>query len=103
MERLALALEQRDNAYKERNLLVAFLTRLYPSHLAMHQDTPGAPAWDPEWRTVVCVHSPVGQLSWHIHVRELALFGGLSFTDNDWDGHSTPEKYLRLATLGETQ
>lgn len=100
VERLAKALEERDDAYKERNRLVAFLARLYPAHLAMHHDSPDASTWDPEWRTVVCVHTPAGQMAWHIHVRELPLFASLHFEANDWDGHTTGEKYARLAALG---
>lgn len=88
---------QRDAAYHERNQLVAFLSRIYPSHLAQH---PTDPAWDPEWCNIVCIHAPCGQMCWHIHANEVPLFTGLGYAPNDWDGHTIAEKYERLAKLG---
>lgn len=87
-----------DNAYSERNKLVAFLSRLYPSYLAKHEveDT----SWDDDWRNIVVVESLKGQLSWHIHDTELSLFEHLEYNENyKWDGHTTEEKYARLAQL----
>lgn len=43
-------------------------------------------------------HTPPGsQVSWHIHDSELQLFEGLPFYPGKWDGHTTPEKYDRVA------
>lgn len=40
---------------------------------------------------------PTGQVSWHVHDSELALFDFLPTSDQRcWDGHSTDEKYERL-------
>lgn len=83
-------------AYGERNALVCALSKIWHSHLAEH---PVDPKWDPEWLNVVCIHSPVGQLSWHIHISELPNFEHLKMQENDWDGHTTEEKYLRLQEL----
>src|SRR5262245_18216190 len=47
--------DDRQQAYRERNELVAFLSRLYPSHLARHPESDDA--WDPAWRTIVCIHA----------------------------------------------
>jgi hypothetical protein len=82
--------------YGERNRLVAFLSRLYPSHLALHPDDP---SWEQDWLTIVCIHSPAGQLTWHIHDSEVPIFYGLAMQANDWDGHTTDQKYARLAAL----
>lgn len=82
-----------DVAYRERARLVAFLTRVYPAHWAEDPESPGWP--------VICVHSPAGQLCWHIGPDDVHLFPpGLDTRENDWDGHSTEEKYGRLARLG---
>ena len=82
----------RDKAYAERDELVAFLTRLWPSHLAVDPD-------DLDW-PVVCIHSPAGQLTWHVPVREIeTIFNHLIVAPNDWDGHEAVEKYARLAKL----
>lgn len=103
--------KERDAAYTERNRLVAALARLLISA------TPNAPAatgsiawlaehdpsdvgWDPEWRTIVFIDGPTGQLSWHLHDSDVPLFDGLPRGPNCWDGHTTPEKYERVARLG---
>lgn len=84
-------------AYKERNELVAFVSRLYYSHLCQHlkEDL----EWDHKWRWIVCVHSPSGQLTWHIHDSELRNFKHLKNKPEHWDGHTTPQKYQRLKRL----
>lgn len=95
-ERLEAAQLIIQQAYSERNALVCVLSKLWPSHLCEH---PVDPKWDKEWLWVVCIHSPVGQLSWHIHISELENFAHLKRKANDWDGHTTEEKYKRLAEL----
>lgn len=92
MEQLTKA---KNEAYSERNQLVAFLTSVYPSGLARHPvaDT----AWEDDWRTIVVVDSPHGQMTWHIHDIELVRFAHLKpLVGYVWDGHTTAEKYRRL-------
>lgn len=85
----------RDNAYNERNRLVALLARIYPSGIRKT----AIEGWDPCWHGCVFVDTPMGQMSWHYHERDADLFAGLPPYTKDWDGHSTPEKYERLAQL----
>lgn len=85
----------KDEAYFERNRLVAFLSRLYPSGIA-RTDIPG---WDPEWHGCVYIDTPAGQMSWHYHDRDAWLFEDLPPASVEWDGHSTDEKYERLWRL----
>lgn len=94
---LAAAEEGKSQAYRERNMLVAALSRLYPSYLMQHPDDP---VWDRDWRWIVCIEAPVGQLTWHLHDSHLPMFNHLPEKANNWDGHSTEEKYARLAKLG---
>lgn len=94
---LAVYREAKDSAYKERDSLVACLSKLWPSHLCRHPDEDTE--WEKDWRWIVCVHSPEGQLTWHIHDSELAAFGHLSESENHWDGHNTEEKYKRIAAV----
>jgi hypothetical protein len=101
--------KERDVAYTERNRLVAALARL----LSQGPERTGPPvawlaghdradaSWDPEWRTIVFIDGPTGQLSWHLHDSDVPLFDGLPRGPNSWDGHSTPEKYERVAKLGK--
>lgn len=92
---------ERDAAYTERNRLVAALARVCMENglsawLADHQDDP---TWDPEWRTIVFIETPQGQMTWHLHDSDVPLFPDLPRGPNMWDGHSTEEKYERLAKL----
>lgn len=84
-------------AYTERNQLVGFISKIYPSHLAKHpaSDT----KWESDWRTIVCIHSPKGQLTWHIHDSERKYFFHLKEQPDHWDGHTTEEKYKRLKRI----
>jgi hypothetical protein len=104
---------QKDQAYRERNRLVAYLSRGYLSHLARHpeEDT----AWERDWMTIVCVHGQhawpepgpfggswrrvEGQMTWHVHDAEVPLFALFEMRSSDSDGHSTGEKHRRLARL----
>jgi hypothetical protein len=82
--------------YRERDQLVAALSKQYESHLSRHEGE-----WEDDWRWIVCVHLPTGQATWHIHDSELPLFDHLIGTAraSHWDGHSTDEKYERLNAL----
>ena len=80
--------------YTERNELIAFLTQLYPAHLAID------PEAGSDW-LVVCVHSLAGQMSWHVPAADAeTMFAHLQFAPNDWDGHTSEAKYERLRALG---
>jgi hypothetical protein len=89
-----------DDVYNERNRCVAGMARMaldlgYLAYIVRHKPVEGE-SWDPEWLNVVFVHTPTGQMSWHIHERELPLFAFLKREANLYDGHSTEEKYRRL-------
>jgi hypothetical protein len=84
----------KNQAYTERNKLVALLASLYPSSLEKD------PEEDLDWQWVVFIELPTGQVSWHIHDSELRLFDHVErFKDIKWDGHTTEEKYDRLRGL----
>ena len=87
--------EHKDDAYGERNKVVAALARLFPSGLKV-TDIPG---WDEEWHNCIYIDLPSGQVSWHYHDSQAHLFEGLPAYDGEWDGHDTEEKYRRLAAL----
>jgi len=92
----------KDTPYRERNKLVAYVAKIFPSHLSLHPAEDAT--WEPDWRNIVCVHSPAGQMTWHIHDSEAVQFSFLDMTtDCEWDGHSTEEKYRRLESLRGSQ
>jgi len=84
---------ERDGAYRERAQLVAYLAACYPSEIWTDHDSPGWP--------VVAVETPAGQMSWHIAESDMDLFAHVTErTDEDrYDGHTTGQKYQRLAEL----
>jgi len=87
---------EKQGAYQERNLLVSALSKLFPAYIAYH---PEDEEWEDDWRTIIFIDLPTGQVSWHIHDSEKGLFSHLQETRNDWDGHTTKEKYKRLKKL----
>lgn len=87
--------EGRDTAYSERNKLVALLSKTYPASIEKHD---GAD-WEDDWRNVIFIELPTGQVSWHIHDSELYLFDHLTSRGLKWDGHTTEEKYERCKRL----
>jgi hypothetical protein len=95
---MTASMSESDCAYEERNRLVALLARIYPSGIKQT----AIEGWDPEWHGCVYIDLPTGQCSWHFHDRDAGLFDGLSPYSGEWDGHSTTEKYERVAKLVKT-
>jgi hypothetical protein len=96
--RIARLRVEKGNVYTERNLLVAALSKFFPSWLETHplQDE----EWAKSWRTIVFIDGPTGQMSWHVHDSEVDLFDHLEHRKgNSWDRHTTEEKYARLAAI----
>ena len=90
-----------DMAYRERNALVAALIRSHgwPAEVVMAPDTEG---W---W--IVYAETPAGQVSWHISPDDMDLFSdwpvAFGSKGSPWDGHTTEEKYRRLAALSREE
>ncbi len=92
-------LKGKDLAYWERNQLVLYLTKLFPSWLERHpiEDF----EWEDDWRNIVFIDTPEGIFSWHIHDFEYEYFNHLNYREgNSWDGSSTEQKYNKLRTRG---
>lgn len=86
----------KDQAYWERNQLVLYLSRMFPSWLELHpvSDTD----WEDDWRNIVCIEFPEGRYTWHIHDSEYhKYFRHLTYENGScWDGSTTEEKYAVL-------
>jgi hypothetical protein len=94
--------KQKNQAYSERDRMVAAISAVYPSHLQRHPEEDAE--WEDDWRWIVVVKLPTGQATWHIHNSELKWFDHLDRVQvTPWDGHTVEEKYARLhaATIGE--
>lgn len=88
-----------DSVYDERNRLVAAFARaaqLMGWRVGLIDHEGSKEDWDPDWLNVVVIETPQGQVSWHIHQRELPRFAFLKRIDVKWDKHTTAEKYERL-------
>ncbi|MDE2102557.1 MAG: hypothetical protein KGL39_35245 [Patescibacteria group bacterium] len=96
MQRLSARIHEQEEviqaAYRERNAVVAALGRLFPSWV-------GTDAEEPDW-PVLYISLPTGQVSWHFSAADANLLDGIPRGDGVWDGHTTAEKYARLAALG---
>lgn len=84
-----------DSVYAERDKLVCYLSKQWPSALGPVNDA------EPGWTMAVYINTPEGQLSWHIPDHEIPMFEDhCTFSEKSpWDGHSTEEKYARLSRL----
>src|SRR6266851_4890124 len=69
---LGKEIDLRNKAYAERNMCVALIARLsemlgYKVGMKRHEGED----WEDDWRHVIFIDLPNGQLSWHIHDSEL--------------------------------
>jgi len=93
------AVAAKDNAYRERDMCVALIARGAAAlgyRVGLGQHNPLDIAWEQDWRTIVFVDLPTGQVSWHIHDSERPWFEDFPTYDSEWDGHDTAEKYRRV-------
>lgn len=84
--------KDRDFAFEQRDDLLVYLSRLYPSHLCLSKNYEKLNSW--KW--VVSIHLPEGDLMWHIADGELFKFRHLETKDNDWDGTDAEKRSERL-------
>ncbi|MGE0350917.1 hypothetical protein [Hydrogenophaga sp.] len=93
--RVALLEREKDGAYLERNQVVAALAKCFPAGVART----AIEGWSEDWHGCVFIDLPTGQASWHYHESQAHLFAGQAPYPGAWDGHTTAEKYERLAQL----
>lgn len=93
--RCASSKEEKDEAYRQRNYLVAALARLYPSGISRTN----IPGWEDDWHGCCFIDLPTGQISYHYHDSQAALFAGLPQYLKVWDGHDKETVHQRLLAL----
>lgn len=71
-------------AYTERMLAVRMLAVLSGYNYGLGKDD--NTHWDDEWRNVVYIDLPQGQVSWHIAPHDMHIFEGFPVYDGKWDG-----------------
>ena len=87
--------QEKDGAYLERNKVVAALAKCFPAGRART----AIEGWSADWHGCVYIDLPTGQVSWHYHDSQAALFDFLPKYAGKWDGHTTEQKYERVAAL----
>lgn len=90
--------EAKDEAYRQRNYLVAALARLFHSGI-MKTDIPG---WSEDWRGCCFIDLPTGQISYHYHDSHAFLFKDMTPYKKEWDGHNKELVHERLSKLKAT-
>ena len=100
VDALTHSLAETDDAYQERNRVVAALAELsirlgYRAGVTRTD----IPDWDEAWHNCVYIDLPTGQVSWHFHDSDRQLFESLPDYPGIYDGHTSDEKYLRLERL----
>lgn len=103
-EQILRLIRQKDAAYNERDkclVLLALMAQRIGLKVGMglHVDKPGE-EWDADWRNILFIDLPAGQVSWHIHESEARWFYFVGTYDGVWDGHTTEEKYQRVLEPG---
>lgn len=99
-EAMAEMEQRKDAAYLERNQVVAALAKI----VLQNEGCAGIArtaieGWSEDWHGCVYIDLPTGQASWHYHDSYAHLFADLPLYSRTWDGHTTSEKYQRLALL----
>jgi len=86
---------RKDEAYLERNQLVALLSKLFPAG----KSRTAIEGWSEDWHGCVYIDLPTGQASWHYRDSQAHLFDHLPEYQGTWDGHTTDEKYRRIGEM----
>lgn len=94
---------RKDGAFEERDRVVMLAVKL-----AMAQGLPVGQLphvgenWGPQWKRLVAIELPTGQVSWHMPESRAYLFDWLPPHARGWDSHDTAVKYQRIDALSPT-
>lgn len=103
-EQIASLTQQKDQAYQERDKCLVLMAKMAQElglnvGIGLHVDEPGQ-EWESDWRNILFIDLPAGQVSWHIHNSEAHWFYFVGSYCKPWDGHTTEEKYQRVLEPG---
>lgn len=96
--RLERSQERRNEAQDEIYRLIRGLCAAWPSHVC--RAVKGTKR-ETDWHYVICIHAPAGQMAWRAsqEVVDKHFADMLPADENDWDQHTTLEKWQRLSEL----
>jgi len=91
--------KRKDQAYLERNHVVALLARHYDSF----RTVTAIEGWDADWHNCIYIFLPTGQISYHFHKDHLYLFEDVRYIapenlapSNNYDGHTKDDVHRRI-------
>jgi len=90
---------EKDEAYRQRNVLVAALSRIFPSGIR----PTNIDGWSADWHGCVYIDLPTGQISYHYHDSQAHLFAELPPYTKAWDGHDKETVERRLASVSASR
>lgn len=82
----------------ERSVVVLALVHMC-IQLGMNAGTYKDNSANHNWKNMVMIDLPAGQVSWHIHKNDWHLFEELQKYDGRWDGHDKAEREYRIKQL----
>lgn len=91
---IARLTEENDDAYLQRNHVVAALARCFPSGVRKTN----IEGWSADWHGCVYIDLPAGQISYHYHDSQAGLFHGLPAYEKPYDGHTKQQVHDRLSS-----
>lgn len=91
--------ENKDNAYAERNKCVALIARMAIA-LGLIAGRWYHEGEEEGWGWIVSVQLPSGWADWHIPDHELQVFENLPIIKREWEDYTTQEKYERVLNPG---
>ena len=94
---LAATKDKKDEAYRQRNVLVSTLARLFPSGVRKTN----IDRWSEDWHGCVYIDLPAGQISYHYHDSQAHLFADLPAYEKPWDGHDKETVEQRLSLVNK--
>jgi hypothetical protein len=83
---------ENEYAFIQRDQLILVMAGIWKSH--KYNDTKHK-----HWPIIVCIHTPSGNIQYHIHEKRVYLFDKIPFEPNDWDGSDWNIRSIRLSTL----
>jgi len=97
------------DSLNQRNRMAAYLAFLFPGSHMVEADPTHYPddrrdARREIIRKTVCIHFPDypgKNATFHVNPDEEELFAGLPYLPNDWDGHTTAEKFAFIDKIGK--
>lgn len=79
-----ISMDKLNEIYSERMIVVCMLAKMSGCNYGLGKDD--NVDWEDEWRNVVYIDLPEGQVSWHIAPQDMHMFDDFPAYQGKWDG-----------------